>query len=469
MSRSQPIADLDTEGALLAAAMLDSGTLDAARSVFGDQDEVFFADSNRRVWEAITSLDDEGAPVDLPSVAGRLRETGRLDQIGGTPYLAQLIGETPAVAQVEFHAKKLVDLALTRRMVAACQTAVAESFGPIETARWARRKADEIQDLVGADVTQAQEFAIRDLMKVILDEMASRRRGEPVQGATPTAWRSVDRILGGWLSQNMYVVAARPGMGKTSYALESVIDVAEKHGKIGLFMGLEMPERQVGQRAISLRSGVPVNRIIRGTVRNDEYDSILRAASALSRLPVYIGDNGGQTIAQLRASIRRQVRKLRAIHGEGTEIGLIAIDYLQLIKPTNKPGRSRENEVSDISAGLKGIAKEFRAPVMALSQLNRKCEERPDKRPQMMDLRESGSLEQDAYGILFLYRDEYYTKDNCAEPGVCEVNIAKHRNGPTGLVKLDFNAELTRFDDQLDHYGSIADEATRAPEWEENQ
>ncbi len=469
MTRSQPIADLDTEGALLSAALLDSGALDAARSAFGDRDEVFFADSNRRVWEAITSLDDEGAPVDLPSVAGRLRETGRLDQIGGTPYLAQLVSETPAVAQVEYHAKKLIDLALTRRMVAACQTVLAESHGPIETAKWARRKADEIQDLIGADVTKAQERDIRDLMKLVIDEMSARRRGEKVEGATPVGWRGVDALLGGWLDGNFYVAAGRPGMGKTSLAGQACLNVAQQPGKMSLFLGLEMPDVQVGQRMLSIQSGVPVTRIIRGNVNAAEQSRIMTAAAELARLPLFLGDNCGQTVAQLRAVVRRQVRRLRSIHGEGMKIGLISIDYLQLIKTPYKQGRSRENEVSDISGGLKMMASEFQCPVLALSQLSRKCEERPDKRPQLSDLRESGAIEQDAYGILFLYRDDYYAKEKSPDPGVCEVNVAKHRNGPTGVVKLDFNAEITRFDDMAEQYGDFASAASDPmPDWKDN-
>ncbi len=446
-----PVADLDLEAAVLSAAMLDCGALDVTRRVFGDRDAVFFADSNRRVWEAIVSLDDDSAPVDLPAIARRLRETGRLDQVGGTPYLAQLL-ETPAVAEVEHHARKLVELATMRRLVDACRVAVAEGTrGAVDSGKWSRQKADEIQDLVGVDTATIQERDIRDLLKVVVDEMSARRRGDPVVGAIPTGWSRLNSKLGGWLSKNMYVVAGRPGMGKTSFALQAVIDVAER-GDIGLFLGLEMPDIQTGQRALSIRSGVPVTNIISGVMNHDQYDRTLRAAASLAKLPLFLSDNCPQSVSSLRATVRRQVRRLRSIHGEGTKIGIIAVDYLQLISVTYKQGRSRENEVSEVSKALKNMAHEFQCPVMALSQLSRKCEERPNKRPMLSDLRESGSIEQDAYGILFLYRDEYYNRENSPDPGVCEVDVAKHRNGPTGVIKLDFNAELTRFDEPPDHY-----------------
>jgi replicative DNA helicase len=445
------VADLDLEAVVLAAAMLDCSALDGARRVFGGRDDVFFSDANQRIWDAMAGLDDDGVPVDLPAIMQRLREEGRLDQIGGSTYLAQLVEMTPAVASIDHHARKLSELATSRRLVDACRTAVIEGTkGGGDSGKWARNKADEFQDLVGATAESVQEHDIRDLMRVVVDEMSARRRGEPIHNATPTAWIRLDAKLGGWLDGNMYVLAARPGMGKTSLALQAVLDVAER-GKIGLFMGLEMPDRQVGQRALSIKSAVPVNRINSGVMHDAEYNRVLSAAQAIARLPVFIGDNGGQTMAQLRGAIRRQVRRLRSVHGEGTKIGIIAVDYLQLIKANFKAGRSRENEVSEISAGLKQLAKEFQCPVLALSQLSRECEKRPNKRPILSDLRESGSIEQDAYGILFLYRDDYYV-ENSPDPGVCEVNLAKHRNGPCGMIKLDFNAELTRFDEPPDHF-----------------
>lgn len=449
MSAPAPIADLELERAVLGWCLTKEDAFDAARAVLGDSGDGWFDDAHRRVWEAAVTVVDSGQGTDLVAVARVLRTQGRLDQVGGSVYLAALL-DGPAIADVVPHARRLRDLAIARRVVALAHVALAEAprDGQADPQSWARQKADDLQDAAAVAETQLEELDFDELLKATLDRVKARHRGDALVGSTPTGWRDVDRVLGGWEAQNLYIAAGRPGMGKTAFALDACTRVAQG-GKAALFLGLEMPAEQVSLRALSSLTSLPVAALGRGQVRDQDWSTLVAATQTLSRLPLHVGFYPGQTIGQLRGAIRRRLRRLRQRHGPELELGIVVVDYLQLVRVVTRAGRSRENEVAEVSAGLKQLAADFRCPVVALSQLNRDLEKRADKRPMLADLRESGAIEQDAYAIMFLYRDEYYNK-NSPDKGVVELIIAKHRQGPAKTVKLDFAAEFTRFDDYRD-------------------
>ncbi len=460
-----PTVDLDGERAVIAACLASPDALDETRLVIhGDiPPDVFFDNACRRIWSAMLALADEGRGVDLPAVARALRDDGRLEEVGGTAALSRLLSETPAVASVADHAKSLVALFIQRHAVQLCAVAVAEGKRPQDAKRWVQSKADALQDAVGrADAAERTELTIEELIQRTIGEMLDARNGVAIKSGRSTGFRDLDKILGGWHDGNTYILGGRPGMGKTSFALCACLSVAER-GQAAMFLGYEMPEHQLVKRAIAVGSGVNVQSLIDGArIPPNEWETACRVGNSLSKLPLFIGYQPDQTVGQLRGTIRRQLRKMRQKHGESLTLGLLAVDYVQLVPVTYRQGRSRENEVSEVSAALKRLAAEFRCPIIVLSQLSRKVEERTDKRPTLADLRESGSLEQDAYAVLFAYRDEYYYQQS-PDAGVAEIIVAKHRNGRTGTARLLFHGESTRFDDVPDRF-----EATGEIEWHGN-
>lgn len=466
MATELPTVDVDAERALIAACLASPDSLDDVRLVIhGDiPADVFFDNACRRIWSAMIALSDEGRGVDLPSVARALRDDGRLEEVGGTVGLSKLLSETPAVASVTDHAKALVALYVQRHAVQLCAVAVAEGKRPQDAKRWVQSKADALQDAVGhADASERPELEIADLVSKTVDEMTNDRNGVVITSRRSTGFRDLDRIIGGWHDGNTYLLGGRPGMGKTSFALCACLSVAER-GDAAMFLGYEMPAHQLVKRAIAVGSGCNVQSLMDGSrLPTKEWEGACRSANVLAKLPIFIGYRPDQTVGQLRGTIRRQLRKMRQRHGEGMKIGLIAVDYVQLIPVTYRTGRTRENEVSEVSAALKRLADEFCCPILVLSQLSRDVEKRTDKRPTLPDLRESGSLEQDAYGVLFAYRDEYYYQDS-QDAGMAEIIVAKHRNGKTGTAKLLFHGESTRFDDVPDRF-----DASGSIEWHENQ
>lgn len=447
MTPLPPPHDLDTERVVLAAALMSTEGLDDAKSVIEDP-EIFWLDAHQVIWRTMLELDDEGAPVEVTSVAQRLRAEGSLDRVGGTPELGRLIAETPAVANVEYHARALVDLHVSRTVIQHCQRYAVEGRQQTNPRKWAAEAADEIHDTIPED-QDGDEGEIRALITSICEDIDARRNGQETKRAIPTGFRDLDQALGGgWYRGNLYIAAARPGMGKTALGVCAAHNCASAK-RAAPFLGLEMPPDQVATRQLSMVSGVPGVRLQGGRLSIDEYKLVTEAAPKVARLPISYDDCSGLTVGGLRTKLRRRLRKLRAIHGEQLELGLVVIDYIQKIKTKYKQGRSRDNELGEVSEGCRLLAKEFDAPVLLLAQLNREVEKRPNKRPQLSDLRESGSLEQDAYAVLMLYRDDYYD-DESKEPGVTEVIIAKHRNGATGTVKLGWQAQTTSFYDMND-------------------
>jgi replicative DNA helicase len=460
-----PPNDLDAEAAVLSAILLDTSAFDQVQDTL--RAEHFYADANKRVFEAVLELQNVGRPVDVVSVAGYLRDRNRLEQIGGTPYLAQLVDATPAVAHVAAHAQAVREKWRVRQLIATCQRFAAEGYAsPPDTQKFIDLAEQAVFDIArtqqGSQVEAVRDAVVRAFK--ILEE--AERRGGGITGI-PTGFSRLDRQVSGLHAGDLYIVAARPGMGKTSFVLNMALNVAATRGEPSapanaeyfeapvedpgysvLFCSLEMPKEQLAARLLASEAQVDMSNIRSGRMSREDWSRMTDAASRLARLPLYLDDTPALTLLDLRAKIRRL--QAEVTRGEGSlrtkGLGLVVIDYLQLMQGRRDAG-SREQEISELSRGLKQLAKEMRVPVIALSQLNRAVETRTakDKRPQLSDLRESGAIEQDADTIIFIYRDEYYFKDSEAK-NVAEIIVAKQRNGPTGTVLTKFTSAFTRFD-----------------------
>lgn len=454
-----PPADLDAEAAVLSSILLSSAAFDTVQEVL--EPKHFYADANRRVYEAVVELATQNRPVDTVSVAGQLRDKGRLDQIGGTPYLAHLVDATPAVAHVEEHARTIREKWRLRSLIATCQRFAAEGYGDCGDIQEFVDEAEQSIFELARIKTESDIVSVRDAIQqafVVLSE--ARQKGGGVTGFS-TGFSELDRRTSGMHKGDLYIVAGRPGMGKTSFVLNIAANVAaprmvhggqpgegpvEVSGDGVAFFSLEMPREQLAARLLASEAKVNMANLRSGQVGADDWNKLTEAAARLGRTPIWLDDTPAISLLDLRAKLRRLTAELRR-HPDGPkQLGLVAIDYLQLMSG-RKGVTSREQEISEISRGLKQLAKEMEVPVVALSQLNRSVETRntKDKRPQLSDLRESGAIEQDADAIMFIYRDEYYFEDS-PDKGQAEVIVAKQRNGPTGTVKVKFTQQFTRFD-----------------------
>jgi replicative DNA helicase len=478
-----PPHDLDAEAAVLSAILLDADAFDRVQETLAP--EHFYADANRRVYEAVLDLKGAvGQPVDIVSVASWLKDRNRLAQIGGTPYLAQLADATPAVAHIENHARIIREKWRTRQLIATCQHVTAQGYAGVENVQEFIDSAEQaVFDIARVPATSSVVSAKDAIHKAfdILTETA--RRGGGVTGIE-TGFTGLDRLCSGVHRGDLYIVAARPGMGKTSFVLNLAVNIAapkslrapadgepyfeapvEEPGFGVLFCSLEMPREQLAARLLAAEARVNMSAIRSGRPLREDWPKLTDAAARLSRLPLWIDDTPALTLLDLRAKIRRLQAEIQRgdSHVPAQGLGLVAVDYLQLMQG-RRDAQSREQEISELSRGLKALAKEMSVPVLALSQLNRAVETRTtkDKRPQLSDLRESGAIEQDADTIVFIYRDEYYFRESTEKKGVAELIIAKQRNGPTGTVETRFTEAYTRFDnlaseDNFDQFDDFAD------------
>jgi replicative DNA helicase len=479
-----PPHDLDAEAAVLSAVLLSSEAFDQISDVL--HPEHFYSDANRRIFEGVVDLQTNGRPVDIVTVATWLRDRERLPQVGGTPYLAQLTDAIPAVAHVTAHAKSVQEKWRVRQLIATCQRFAAEGYGGCEDVQLFIDEAEQaIFDIArvpeGTAVRPVQE-AIHGAFEILV---AASKRGEGITGV-PTGFDKLDRKCAGLHKGDLLIVAGRPGMGKTAFVLNIAVNVAsprrvrtrdpddtlgsgdiEQPGWGVGFFSLEMPREQLASRLLAVEARVDVSRIRSGSIKHEDWNKLTDAAARVGRLPIWLDDTPALGLLELRAKIRRLKAEISRKTGDGPQaqdLGLVVVDYLQLMQG-RRNAQSREQEISELSRGLKQLAKEMSVPVIALSQLNRAVETRTtkDKRPQLSDLRESGAIEQDADTILFIYRDEYYNQES-TERGVAEIIISKQRNGPTGTVKVRFTPEYTRFDnlatedyefDEFDEFGEV--------------
>jgi replicative DNA helicase len=460
-----PPHDLDAEAAVLSAVMLDTSALDRVLEFL--RPEHFYSEAHRRIFEACVELHAVGKPVDLVQVGTWLKDRDRIQQVGGMGYVTEVIGAGMVPAHVGDYGRTIREKARVRQLIATCQRVAAEGYTDYGEAQTfidgAEQSVYEIARTPESSSVEPVGSVIKAAFRRIVEASS---RGERVTGI-PTGFARYDKLTAGLHAGDLSIVAARPGMGKTSFVLNVAVNVASPraHGRVVeageegqepgygcAVFSLEMPREQLANRMMCSEGRVDVARLREGYLGPSDWERLTRSATFLAGLPIWIDDAPSLSILELRAKVRRlqaeYARPSKESAGRPGRVGLVVVDYLQLMRGREN-ATSREQEISEISRGLKALAKELKIAVVALSQLNRAVETRGEKnkRPQLSDLRESGAIEQDADNICFLYRDDYYTREESPEPNVAELIIAKQRNGPTGTVKVRFTRECTRFDD----------------------
>lgn len=450
-----PPSDLDAEAVVLSAIMLDKRALDESRDWLKPAD--FFADGNRRIYETAIELDGEGKAPTVPAIAGILRDRGTLQQVGGTPYLAQLCDGSPATAHVADFAKRVAEKARVRAVIDVCQRFAIDGYGDVGT-------VPEWLQSVEASVYAVTQQGVRDETMTLLGD-AARETYESAQAtrdskggirgySTGIFW--LDKLTDGLHPGLLYTLAARPGQGKTALAMQVAAHIARGSGaqrwcaeqpkRLVVFVSIEMPKNQLVARVLAQDANIDAKMIARGKLTDQQWKDLAASVNRCGVMPMVIDEAGTQTLASIRSSVRRGLARLRKRFGD-LPIGLIVVDYIQIVTGDEaSKRRNKENEISEISGGLRKMSKEFNCPLMMLSQLNRDCEKRPDKRPVLSDLRDSGSIEQDSFGVFFLYRDDMYKSESDPKDGTAEILVRKIRqNGTTGVAHLRFKGETMNF------------------------
>jgi len=434
-----PPQDIEAEVSVLGSLMLDHEAIFRVADTLAVHD--FYKPVHREIYEAITDLFSRREPVDVLSVTSRLREKNKLEEIGGSSYLATLVNAVPTASHIEHYATLVRRKRLLRDLIGASH----------HIAQLGYKEADNIEELIdeaeqkifgiAKDSLKQEFFSLKDLLPQAWEQIDYRHRDDGGHhGGVPTGFVDLDKYLAGLQKSDLIILAARPSLGKTSFALNIACNVAVKEKKPVAVFSLEMSREQVVDRLLAAEAQVDLWKLRTGHLREEEghFSDIQDAMARLSETPIFIDDSPSPTIIEIRAKARR----LQAQH----DLGLIVIDYLQLIRGHGRSD-SRVQEVSEISRSLKGLAKELNVPVLALSQLSRAVEIRgTNARPKLSDLRESGSIEQDSDVVMFIYREN---KDgqNSGRSNMAEILIEKHRNGPTGKVDLRFDDRTTRFYD----------------------
>ncbi len=438
----------DVEEAVLGAIMLDKDALNTVSEIL--RADCFYREENQKVFSAIMDLFSDGKPVDVLTVADKLKDNNDFQWIGGARYLARLASKISSAAHVEIHARIVLEHFIKREIITVSNSAVRDAYED-------QTDVFELLDRTETSIFQIAEKNIgrnvvdmKSLVKLSIEGIkAKNNNGDGITGV-PTGLIELDRFTGGWQNSDLVIIAARPGMGKTAFVLTAARNAAVTFRKPVAVFSLEMPAEQLVNRLISAETGLPGERLRKGNLEEYEWAQLHNRVTELANAPLFIDDTPAITPVQLRAKCRR----LKQQH----DIGLIIIDYLQLMNVEGLKGGTRTEEVSLISRSLKALAKELNVPVIALSQLSRSVETRGGiKRPLLSDLRESGAIEQDADIVSFLYRPEYYglkeyDLDNRSTEGLVEYIMAKHRNGDVGTILLRFLAKNTKFVDYEQNY-----------------
>jgi replicative DNA helicase len=431
-----PPQSIDAEESILSAILIDNNTLLEVLDVLAPKD--FYRSTHQKIYHAITELFTRNEPVDLVTLANILREKGQLEEIGGATFLARLVDVVPMAVNAQHYAKIVHDKACLRRLIEKANEIAKRCLED-------QGNVDDVIDFAESSVFEISENKIKPafypLGKIIensIDTLEELQGNKALVTGVATGYPLLDNKTAGLQNSDLIILAARPSMGKTALALNISRNAAVDYGIPVALFSLEMSKESLSMRMLCSEASVDSSRIRSGFIGKENWVHITDAAGILSDAPIYIDDSPDLSALEIRAKARRLKMD--------KDIGLIVVDYLQLMRGRHSAER-RELEISEISRSLKALAKELDIPVLALSQLNRKLEERSDKRPMLSDLRESGALEQDADVVVFIYRDEEYNKDiNNPNRGKAEVIVAKQRNGPTGTVPLAFLKAYTRFE-----------------------
>ncbi|MEI6759567.1 MAG: replicative DNA helicase [Betaproteobacteria bacterium] len=435
-----PPHSTEAESSVLGGLLLDNGAWDRVGDLLTETD--FYRFEHRMVFGAIGALVNASKPADVITVFEYLQSQGKADDMGGLSYLNALAQYVPSAGNIRRYAEIVRERAILRKLVSASDEIATNAFNT--RGRPVAAILDEAEQKIfnigeeGARTKQGFQ-AMESLVVKLMDRVQEMADNPNDVTGVPTGFYGLDRMTAGFQAGDLIVLAARPSMGKTALAINIAEHVALNEGLPVAVFSMEMGAAQLAVRIVGSIGRIDQGHLRTGKLTDDEWPRLTEAIERLRTISLHIDESAGLTSSELRANARRLSRQCG-------KLGLIVVDYLQLMSGSTNDGENRATELGEISRGLKMLAKELQCPVIALSQLNRSVETRPDKRPMMSDLRESGAIEQDADIIMFIYRDEYYTKEACKEPGVAEIIIAKQRNGPTGTVKLAFLKPITKFE-----------------------
>ncbi|MCA9123283.1 MAG: replicative DNA helicase [Planctomycetales bacterium] len=436
----QPPFNLDAEMGVLGSIMLSPEACDDIALTLRPDD--FYDDANRKLFEHMLAMHDEGRKIDSTLLVEKLKLAGDMERIGGVAYLARVAKSVPNAAHAIYYATIVREKATYRALIDASTEILREAYEENHEAKHLLGQAEQkIFGILDSRGT-SNVASIRDILHEAMDRIDARMKGEHTEGGVESGFTDLDGLLGGLHNSELIILAARPSMGKTAFAMNIAENVALKLFAPVLFVSLEMSSIELADRLLCSAARVNGHRLRNGTISSEDRQRLVQQASEISQAPLFVDDSPSRTVSEISAAARRIKRR------EG-RLGLIVIDYLQLIEPDNQKD-PRQEQVAKIARRLKGVARELEVPVLCLAQLNRQAEDSKDHVPKLSHLRESGAIEQDADVVMFVHREEYYRRgEEAAEvAGQAEIIIAKQRNGPVGNVDLVWRKDFTRFEDK---------------------
>ena len=429
-----PPQNTEAESSLIGSLLIDKDAIIKVADIVSTED--FYVAKNAHIFEAILGLFERREPIDVVTLAEGLSKSGNLESVGGASYLTELVNSVPSSAHVAQYAHIVADKATLRRLIDAASTINKMAYTENNPLDSVLDEAEQALFAVSQKHLKQNFTPINDILTQSFERLDGLHKDKNTLRGIPTGYKELDGLLAGLQNSDLIILAARPSMGKTSLALNIAQHVAVSEGiPVGIF-SLEMSKEQLIDRLLSSEAGIDSWKLRTGNLEDKDFEKINKAMGQLSEAPIFIDDSAMANVMEMRTKARR----LQSEH----DLGLIVIDYLQLMSGRNSNGENRVQEISEISRGLKGLARELNVPVVALSQLSRSVEMRNPKIPQLSDLRESGSIEQDADVVMFIYREDYYEKDS-ERKNIADVLVKKHRNGPTGDVELYFLPEQMQF------------------------
>ncbi len=446
MQRKIPPQNIEAEQSVLGGILIENSALNRVLEILTYED--FYRDAHQRIYQALVDLSEKNEPADLITVTNQLKTSNLLDDVGGPSYLASLVDMVPTAANIEYYARIVKEKATLRKLIDAATQIITQSYSDSGDVDGFLDDAEQTIFRISEHRVRPSFYHIKDVVKESFKTVEKLFDKKELITGVPSGFKDLDRMTTGFQRSDLIIVAGRPSMGKTSYCLDIARYAAIEGGTPVAVFSLEMSKEQLALRMLCSEAMVEAQKLRSGFLSESDWPKLTLAAGNLADAPIFIDDTAAISVLEVRAKSRR----LKAEHN----LGLVIIDYLQLMKGRGRTER-REQEISEISRSLKALAKELSIPVIAISQLSRRTEERPRQRPQLADLRESGAIEQDADVILFVYREELYRDDPSIE-GVAEIIIGKQRNGPIGTTKLTFLKEFTTF---KDIYRGESPDATR--------
>ena len=431
----KPPQFLAGERAVLGGLLIDNEALHKVLAVLSPDD--FYKETHRDLYRSIMDLFEKGQPVDLVTVTKALQDSGTFERVGGIEFLTELVDEVFSAANIEHYSTLVKEKAVLRQLISKSTEIITRCYEDQESLDEFLDEAEQIIFSIGESRIQAGFVSAHDLMYESFQMVEMLYEHKQSVTGVPSGFTDLDYLTGGFQNSDLIIIAGRPAMGKTSFALNVAMNAAVDHQVPSAIFSLEMSKEQIGLRMLCSKAKVNLRNLRTGFLGNEDWGRLTLGVGGLSEAPIFVDDSPALNPLEMRAKTRR-LKKEKGL-------GLVVVDYLQLMRGATKSD-SREKEISEISRSLKALAKELSVPVIALSQLNRKVEDRPDKRPHLADLRESGAIEQDADVIIFIYRDEVYNKsEENPKKGEAEIIIGKQRNGPIGSIKAHFKAAYSTF------------------------